>query len=223
MTVLGLETATAVCSVGIARGDGAGAERQLREPRIHSERILSLISDLLRSQKLDLTMLDAIAVSQGPGSFTGLRIGFSTAKGLWYATGKPLVLVPTLDAMAQAGSAQVPKAGNILVALDAKKGDFYSGLYRFRDGHMVHRTDASVAPFSLMRHPEQPDLVLTDRIDLLSPLFPGADVRSVLDSCRGDVIASMGAERAKAGEFADPATCEPAYLKDFEVKGRAAG
>ena len=221
MTILGLETATAVCSVGIFQTGKTEVERHFLEPRVHSERILSIIDELLRSQHLGLDEVDAVAVSQGPGSFTGLRIGFSTAKGLCYATGRGLIAVSTFDGIAEAAAADVPNARNILVALDAKKGDFYSGLYELRDGNLVRQTEISVGLPTFKSNSDHPDLLLTDRGDLLKPFFgTGTDIRPVFDFCRGDVIARLGGTRAAAGEFADAATCEPAYLKDFVVKGR---
>ena len=102
MIVLGIETSTEVCAVGLANDDGAYAERALVESHIHSEKLLTLITEILEQQHTQLSELDAISVSIGPGSFTGLRIGLSTAKGLCFALGKPLVIVPTLEAMAMA-------------------------------------------------------------------------------------------------------------------------
>lgn len=219
MSVLGLETATTVCSVGIAREDGSGSERQLREPRIHSEKILTLIDELLRSEGIDWNAVEAIAVSRGPGSFTGLRIGFSTAKGLCYASGKPLVAVPTFDAMALAASAHFPTVENILVALDAKKGDFYCGSYRFNKGRLVDRSATEVVKETFANHPIKADLVLTDSETILKTLVDAeTEVCSALEYCRGDVVAKLGLERLRRGDVADTALCEPLYLKDFVVK-----
>ena len=220
MRILGLETATSVCSVGIYHEGGGKTEKHLRDPRIHSERILTLVDEVLRTGGVGFGNLDAIAVSRGPGSFTGLRIGYSTAKGLCYATGLPLVEVPTFDAIATAASIAVPTAGNILVALDAKKGDFYSAVYEFRTGRMTKPGEAKVGPAAVSGPQGNPELIITDRDDILRPLAgAGADIRPVYDFCRGDVVATLGAERFQAGFVADLAACEPAYLKDFVVKG----
>ena len=220
MNILGLETATSVCSVGIVREGGEETEKHLRDPRIHSERILTLVDEVLRVAGIGFRNLDAIAVSRGPGSFTGLRIGYSTAKGLCYATGLPLVEVPTFDAIATAASIAVPTAGNILVALDAKKGDFYSAVYEFRAGQMANAGEATVGPVAVSGSPGNPELIITDREDVLRPTAgAGADIRPVHDFCRGNVVAALGAERFRAGFIADLASCEPAYLKDFVVKG----
>jgi len=220
MRILGLETATSVCSVGLYREREEEVEKHLRDPRIHSERILTLVDEVLRVARTGFDNLDAIAVSRGPGSFTGLRIGYSTAKGLCYATGLPLVEVPTFDAIATAASIAVPAAGNILVALDAKKGDFYFAVYEFRAGRMAKPGEAKVGPVVVGRSPGNTELIITDREDVLRPMAgSGADIRPVHDFCRGDIVAALGAERFRAGFVADLAACEPAYLKDFVVKG----
>ncbi len=90
MTILGLETSTAVCSVGLYREDKHDVEVSLRESHIHSEKLLTIVQQALRSGETTLEQLDAIAVSIGPGSFTGLRIGLSTAKGLSFALDTPV-------------------------------------------------------------------------------------------------------------------------------------
>lgn len=220
MRILGLETATSVCSVGIHDDGGEKAEKHLRDPRIHSERILTLVDEVLRTAGVGFGNLDAIAVSRGPGSFTGLRIGYSTAKGLCYATGLPLVEVSTFDAIATAASIAVPTAGNILVALDAKKGDFYFAVYESRAGRITNPGEVKVGPVAVSGSAGNAELIITDREDVLRPMAgAGADIRPVDDFCRGNVVATLGGERFRAGFVADLAACEPAYLKDFVVKG----
>ncbi len=91
MKVLGIETATGVCGVAVVEEEALLAERWSSEQHIHSERIVRSVQVVLSESHLELHEVDGIAVSIGPGSFTGLRIGLSAAKGLCYASGKPLV------------------------------------------------------------------------------------------------------------------------------------
>ncbi len=222
MIVLGIETSTDVCSVGLARSGKPLKEERVVEERIHSEKVLTLVHKLLSEERLAPKFLNAIAVSIGPGSFTGLRIGLSTAKGLCFALGVPLVAVPTFDAIVQAVAGAHPDAANIIVALDAKKGDFYSGKYERRSGSLVPaektrlRTEAEIQK-EILEAP--PALLVTDREDL-DRQRAGIRVLDVHGFCRGDMVAGIGLARAEARQFADAESCEPMYLKDFVVIGK---
>ncbi|MEO1077246.1 MAG: tRNA (adenosine(37)-N6)-threonylcarbamoyltransferase complex dimerization subunit type 1 TsaB, partial [Bacteroidota bacterium] len=101
MLTLGIETATDVCSVALLEDDAVLAEASLRLPRQHAARLMPLVRDVLAHTGRATTDLDLVSVSEGPGSYTGLRIGVSTAKGLCLATGAALVGVGSLDALAQ--------------------------------------------------------------------------------------------------------------------------
>jgi tRNA threonylcarbamoyladenosine biosynthesis protein TsaB len=126
MRILALETATSACSVGVAVDGQMMSELTLQVPRAHSTRLMPLIVQAVAESGVAKTDLDAIAVGVGPGSFTGLRIGLATAKGLGYALGKPCVGVPTLSALAYGTGAQV---GLVAPMLDAKRGYLYTAVY----------------------------------------------------------------------------------------------
>lgn len=128
--ILALETATACASVALTRGGRAGgqllAEYSLMPGRSHSRHLLGMAEAIMQACAVDWGDLDAVAVSCGPGSFTGLRVGLAAAKGLAFATGKQLVPVPTLDALA----AQMPPVDMPVCALlDARKAQVYAALY----------------------------------------------------------------------------------------------
>jgi len=224
MIVLGIETSTDVCSVGLARTGQPLKEERVVEERIHSEKVLTLVRALLSEGRVAPHQLGAIAVSIGPGSFTGLRIGLSTAKGLCFALNVPLVAVPTFDAIAQAVAASHQDAANIVVALDAKKGDFYSGRYERRSDSLIPagktclRTEAEIRK-DILEAP--PALLVTNREDLFEGhRRAGGKVTDVHGFCRGDVVAGIGLARAQAKKFTDAESCEPMYLKDFVVIGK---
>lgn len=148
MRVLGLDSATLVAGVAVVDEKRVIMEGFLQTRRVHSERLLPLLDTWLREAELKLEHLDGIAVTSGPGSFTGLRIGISTAKGLAQVLGIPLVGVPTLDALALnlAGS-----AGLVCPILDARKGEIYTALYRSpHPGQLCRLTEyLAVAPSTL--------------------------------------------------------------------------
>lgn len=127
MKVLGIDTSTRACSVSlICEYDGLLAEYTLRDKRTHSEKLLPLIDKILTDSKVKLDELSGIGVVNGPGSFTGLRIGLATAQGLSARNETPLVGIPSLDALAYARSTK----GFICPVLDARKNEVYTSLYR---------------------------------------------------------------------------------------------
>lgn len=130
MTLLALETATSTCGVAVLRDDAVIADAHLHRPRVHSERLTPLVEDVLDHADVAQTDLEAVAVSMGPGSYTGLRIGVSTAKGWALATDADLVGVPTLEAYA-AQLRPITAEGDVVCALlDARRDEVYTGAYR---------------------------------------------------------------------------------------------
>ena len=126
MRVLGIDSATLVAGMAVVDGERVIVEGFLQTRKTHSERLLPLIDFWLREAELSLSDLDGIAVTLGPGSFTGLRIGLATAKGLALGAGKPLLGIPTLDALAL-NLTGVP--GFICPILDARKSEVYTAVY----------------------------------------------------------------------------------------------
>lgn len=222
MTVLGIETSTAVCSVGLFRDGVHELEHSLHESHIHSEKLLTLVQQVVDTAGIRLSALDALAVSIGPGSFTGLRIGLSTAKGLAFSLGKYLVAVPTLDAIAESGRQWHRAISSIRVVLDAKRDEWYVGEFR-----VVDETIEPMSPVSVRRTEDavgnledsSAALVLTDNVPHLRRLIAESiQIEDVHSYCRGGVVAALGARKALAGEYADVRDLEPVYLKDFVVR-----
>ncbi len=224
MIVLGLETSSRVCSVGLADDRGPRRSKTLIAGTIHSEKLLPLIHSLLEDHGIGLSQVDAIAVSAGPGSFTGLRIGFSAAKGLCFSTAKPLVVVPTFQALAHSANQEAPSAENILVALDAKKGDFYMGLFRPGVSGLLPADETILLAEQELppRIPTTPGtVILTDSIEKIRPHAGNGSVfLDVTGHFRGEIIAHIGVQMVLRGEASDGAAAEPFYLKDFVVKRR---
>jgi tRNA threonylcarbamoyladenosine biosynthesis protein TsaB len=139
MKILALDTATNSCSVA-ATDDGAlSAELTIRKNQTHSKHLMELIHSVLEIAGFGVADLDGLAVTIGPGSFTGLRIGISTIKGLAHALDKPVVGVSTLEALAwQCGQTSYL----ICPLLDARKGEVYAATYRFNADQLVQKTSA---------------------------------------------------------------------------------
>ena len=134
MKVLALDSSGLVASVAVVEEDGVNssllAEYTVNYKKTHSQTLLPMLDEIAVMIELDLNTVDAIAVAAGPGSFTGLRIGSATAKGLGLALGKPLVHIPTLDALAYNlyGTERI-----ICPLMDARRNQVYTGIYEFKE------------------------------------------------------------------------------------------
>ncbi len=131
MKILALDSSGLVASVAIAEDDVLLAEYTVDYKKTHSQTLLPMLSEAAHMIELDLNTVDAIAVAGGPGSFTGLRIGSATAKGLGLALDKPLVHVPTVDALA---FNLYGCSDYICPMMDARRSQVYTGIYRFEGG-----------------------------------------------------------------------------------------
>lgn len=136
MRILGIESSSLVASVAIVTDDILTAEYTVNLKKTHSQTLLPMIDEVIRMLEIELDTIDAIAVSGGPGSFTGLRIGSATAKGLGLAMKKPLIHVPTVDAMAYNFYGA---DGLICPIMDARRSQVYTGLYHFKHEFEVVR------------------------------------------------------------------------------------
>lgn len=128
MRVLAIDSSGLTATVAVVEEEQTIAEYTINYKKTHSQTLLPMIDEMVRMTEVDLSAVDAIAVAGGPGSFTGLRIGSATAKGLGFALGKPLVSVPTVDAMAYSvyGCEDI-----ICPIMDARRSQVYTGIYTF--------------------------------------------------------------------------------------------
>lgn len=133
MKILALDSSGLVASVALLEDEVLLAEYTVNYKKTHSQTLLPMLDTIAQMIELDLNSLDAIAVAAGPGSFTGLRIGSATAKGLGLAFDKPLVAVPTVEALAYN---LYGTTGLICPMMDARRNQVYTGIYRFENGEM---------------------------------------------------------------------------------------
>ena len=137
--ILSIETATEVCGTSLVHQGKCLSQRAVKEKYVHSEKLLTFINDILQEAQVEKASLTGIAVSVGPGSFTGLRIGMSTAKGLCYALGIPLFAVPTLDGIAATYFWNNLQAEQYCAMIIAKKDEVYYNLFKRSDLTSGHR------------------------------------------------------------------------------------
>lgn len=210
MTVLGIETASDVCSVGLVVGDKV-TERSIRETRVHSEMLLTLLEEVLSEAGVAFKDVEGLALSSGPGSFTGLRIGASTAKGLVAARPMTFVLVPTFDGIVRAYRFEQPGVKELLVCLDARQDEWY---VHVEDDSGIKRA-AEVMSTGDVLTLGTGKVVLTDAPSRFPAGFRIFDVRSW---CRGGSVALLGRELIAQGRKDNVTSFEPAYRKEFRVR-----
>lgn len=226
MVLLALETATDTCGVAVMKDGAVVAESHLHRPRVHSEHLTVLAEGVLGHASVSRSDLDAVAISMGPGSYTGLRIGVSTAKGWALATGASLVGVPTLEAFA-ARLRPVASPGDVACPLiDARRDEVYAGAYRFES-----ETFSEHAPTKALTVERLPNWIgaVPGRLWLLGDGAPKA--QAALSSVGQDQIlvapadltpsagwvARRGSHRLATEGPTDLVTFEPYYVKDVHA------
>ena len=214
--ILNIETSTKACSVAI-HNDGKllNCKESVTEEFSHSEKLLLFISDVMNESRISFSQLNAVAVSMGPGSYTGLRIGVSTAKGLCYALDIPLISVSTLQAMAY-GMLSVSKADLFCPMIDARRMEVYSAFFD-SDNIMVRKIQADIVDgssydFELKKKviffgdgsDKLKDVIKHKNAIFQSDFYPSAEFIGVLSY-----------NKFVESNFEDVAYFEPYYLKDF--------
>ncbi len=222
MLILALDTATLVSSVALAVPGRLLAELTMQTKKTHSERLMPHIEQLLSLADADKADVGAVAVSIGPGSFTGLRIGLATAKALAYALKIPLIGVPTLAALAFG----CPAPGALLApTMDAQKGNIYVALYRWQAGDLVE-----VMPPAVLEHTAAAAelaarggqaLILGEAVEMYGEAFRQAGhvlAEPHVAMPRAGSVALLGARLAAAGVSHDVMTLEPLYIRRSEAE-----
>jgi tRNA threonylcarbamoyladenosine biosynthesis protein TsaB len=215
MRVLAVETSTLAGGVALLDGERLVGESLLDVRITHSERLMVAVDRTLVDARWSPRDLEGLAVAVGPGSFTGLRIGLGTVKGLAVALGIPVAAVPTLDAMAWA----LPFAAlPVCPVISARKGEVYAARYRWDDGTMVRDWDyLAVAPEELAARLDEPTILLGDAAgSIVSPwarLAPPAR-RLPSPACVGQ----LGLERLRRGEHVTAADLVPLYLRPSQAE-----
>jgi len=214
MHLLHLETSTKACSVALSR-DGVLLEvkESLTDDFSHSENLTNFIEEVLRNHQLTPKDLSAISVASGPGSYTGLRIGVSTAKGLCYALGIPLIAVDSLHALAQIATEKHPGM-RLCMAIDARRMEIFSAIYA-NDLTLLKVISADIVDEQSYQAFE-PFVVAGDSNEKLKTLWANRNIQfddTIHCSAAGQVLEATRKFTARA--FEDVAYFEPFYLKDF--------
>lgn len=216
--ILNIETSTQVCSASVAKNGEVLAMRESFEDRSHASLLTVFINELFDELNIDAESLDAVSISEGPGSYTGLRIGVSVAKGLCYAKNIPLIAVSTLQAMALMASEKVTE-NNVLFCsmIDARRMEVYSSLFN-KNMEQVRETLAEIideTSFSVQLEKQKivfygngadkcKDMITHPNASFLAEIHPSAKY-----------MAKLSQQAFNNKQFKDVAYFEPFYLKDF--------
>ncbi len=229
MRILALDSSGLVASVAVVE-DGAMdaqviAEYTVNYKKTHSQTLLPMLDEIVKMTEMDLSTVDAIAVAGGPGSFTGLRIGSATAKGLGLALKKPLIHIPTLEGLAYnlCGIADV-----VCPIMDARRGQVYAGIYEF-DGNEIQVLEDQMAVQveelveKLRKYLKEGrkvtflgDGVPVHRAKLTEEVLPGENIAFApanMNRQRAASVGTLGMQYYKAGKIETAMEHEPDYLR----------
>lgn len=224
MKVLGIDTSTTLGGVALIDDQILIAETRLNVKVAHSERLMSEVALCVERTGLSLDDIDLFAVAIGPGSFTGLRVGVSTVKGLAYATGKQVAAVSTLEAFAwNAAFSRYP----VCPLLDARKKEVYGAVFQWTDSGFVTQIPEGAYPIrSLVEGLREPTLFLGE-----GALLYRADIEEVFgnNALFGSPemmapspahVAHLGLRNARNNRLVDPATLVPLYYRRSEAEAK---
>lgn len=229
MKILGIESSSLVASAAIVTDDILTAEYTVNFKKTHSQTLLPMIDEIVTMTETDLNEIDAIAVSGGPGSFTGLRIGSATAKGLGLALKKPLIHVPTVDALAWNlwGAADL-----VCPIMDAKRNQVYTGIYRMKNGLEVLKEQCPMDMRALMEELNkmgEPVIFLGDGVPVYEPVIremaeiPVSYAPAHMNRQRAAAVASLGAIYYRQGRTETAAEHGPDYLRKSQAERERLG
>lgn len=228
MKILAIDSSSLVASVAVVEDDIMVAEYTINHKKTHSQTLLPMINEISKMAEIDLSQVDAIAVSGGPGSFTGLRIGSATAKGLGMVWNKPLIHVPTVDAMAYNlyGTDKL-----ICPMMDARRNQTYTGLYEFVDGEFkIVMEQCAISVDELIEKINEIGrevIFLGDGV----PVFMGSLDEKLtvshsyspahMNRQRAGAVAVLGNKYFADGKYETAAEHEPNYLRQSQAEREA--
>ena len=220
MKVLGIDSSGMVATVAVVEDTQMLAEYTINYKKTHSQTLLPMLDEVAKMIELDLNTIDAIAVAAGPGSFTGLRIGSATAKGLGLALKKPLVSVPTLEGIAYnfCGSEKV-----ICPMMDARRSQVYTGIYEFQENTLKVMEDQMAVPveevLEKLNQTGREVILAGDGVPVYLELIkknlkvPYLLAPAHLNRQRAGAVAVLGIQYAKEGKLESAMEHQPDYLR----------
>ena len=214
--ILLIETSTSVLSVALARDGAVVHERICREPRMQASLTAPLVKEVLEEAGLRMAHCDAVCVSSGPGSYTGLRVGVSTAKGLCFGASKPLMAIGTLDILVAGVMAGPDRPSFIVPMIDARRMEVYTAVYNAEGERLTPVEAQIIGPESFAEYLDRGEVLFVGDGALKCKEIIGHPNARFLEAY--PLARDMAALAQKAfdeGKFENLAYFEPFYLKDF--------
>ncbi|MHC1720510.1 MAG: tRNA (adenosine(37)-N6)-threonylcarbamoyltransferase complex dimerization subunit type 1 TsaB [Clostridiaceae bacterium] len=224
MKILGIDTATESATCAVMDDDKLLGEIVFNYKKQHSVILMEMIDSLLKNLKLDINDMDGFAVSEGPGSFTGLRIGAAAIKGLSQGTNKPFAGVSTLDSLAY-NLAYTP--GTICPVMDALRGNVYTALYEFEEETLIRKSDYLVIPIEelilLISEKGGPACFVGDGTLLYKEILESSipDIKFAplhLNVAKASSLTELGMKKLKNNEADNLKTFAPFYLRKSQAE-----
>ena len=214
-----IETSTSLCSTALVEDGKVVCERISDEPRAHTSKTALFVSEMLSEKGLKVSDCDAVAVSKGPGSYTGLRVGVSTAKGLCFGAGIPMISVGTLDTLvwqALDGNMLPEGCRYIIPMIDARRMEVYTGIFT-PDGKQISPTVAQIIDADSFKDQlaEGPVLFIGDGADKCKDTLTSPNARFIQCCPKAASMTHPAIDALEAKRFEDVAYFEPFYLKEF--------
>jgi tRNA threonylcarbamoyladenosine biosynthesis protein TsaB len=212
--ILCLETSAEACSVAVFKGSEMVAMSESAKERSHAEKITVLVAESLKNAKIEFSQLQAVAVSSGPGSYTGLRIGSSTAKGYCYALNIPLIAIPTLDALAYQ---LIDKFPNYLICpmVDARRMEVYCAIYNSQ-AKQISSVEAKIIDENSFSDINKPIVFCGDGAEKCKNMLNNPQFQ-FLDNTypHASLMGFLAFEKYTNEVYENLAYFEPFYLKEF--------
>ena len=217
--ILLIETSTALCSTALAENGAIISYRESSAPKAHASLTAVFIDEMLKEKGISIADCDAICVSMGPGSYTGLRVGVSTAKGLCFGSGKPLMAVGTLDTLVAQAVAEglVPEGCRYIIPMiDARRMEVYSAVFTPDCQQITETQPVIVDENSFASQLEEgPVLFIGDGAGKCADVIKHPNAGFVQCWPKADAMLMPAMEAYKEKRFKDVAYFEPFYLKEF--------
>lgn len=214
--ILCIETSTEICSVALAEHGKTVALYELQEGNRHASHLTSLISEVLHG---NLKSIDAVAVSMGPGSYTGLRVGVSTAKALCFALRIPLIAIPTLESLAhyfRSKHGNPDSSANLIPMIDARRMEVYTAAFDSQLKQILPTCALIINAGSFEAQLVQPTYFFGNGAAKCKSVIIASSAMFVDDvQCSADGMTVLAQKAFDAHRFEDVAYFEPFYLKDF--------
>lgn len=220
MKILAIDSSSMVATVAVVTDEILNAEYTINYKKTHSQTLLPMIDEIKKTIDLDMETLDAIAVSKGPGSYTGLRIGSATAKGFGLALNIPIISVPTMDALAYN---MFSTKYLVCPIMDARRGQVYTGLYSFEQDEMIVQKEQCIMMIDdlidELNKREEAVIFLGDGVDTQKDIIeeklniPHFYAPSSMNRQKASSVAALGMVYYKQGKYESAAEHKPEYLR----------